>query len=138
MGDSSASELIWTVHRLRENRFRSIVLIILLGLICLLVYAAFLNLWLTVIAAVLLVGSLRGFFLPVRYTLNQDKIIIRTSFGQTAKNWSLFKSYYVDKNGILLSPFEGKSRLENFRGVYLLCNGNTKEVEEFIKSRIAR
>ncbi|MBI4712517.1 MAG: hypothetical protein HY762_04335 [Planctomycetes bacterium] len=68
-----SGELTWTTHRLTENWFRSIILIILLGLICLLVYTAFLNLWLTVLAVLLLFGSLRGFFLPVRYTLNRLK-----------------------------------------------------------------
>ena len=37
---------------------------------------------------------------------------------------------------VLLSPFGHPSRLENFRGIYLIFNENKNEIVEFIKSHI--
>lgn len=46
---------------------------------------------------------------------------------------SMFRSFYPDKRGVLLSPFTRPSRLENFRGVYVRYDGNKDEVDAFVK-----
>jgi hypothetical protein len=52
------------------------------------------------------------------------------------KDWSIYRSCYPDKNGILLSPFVRPSRLENFRGIYLMFADNGEEVTRFVKAHI--
>jgi hypothetical protein len=54
------------------------------------------------------------------------------------KDWSQFRSCYPDKNGILLSPFAHPSRLENFRGLYLMFEGNRDAVTACVKGRLAK
>jgi hypothetical protein len=49
------------------------------------------------------------------------------------KGWSEFRSYYVDREGLLLSPFTERSRLERFRGVSLQFHGNRDEVVAFVE-----
>jgi hypothetical protein len=44
----------------------------------------------------------------------------------------------VDKNGVLLSPFAGRSRLENFRGVYVRFGQNKDQVVNFVRSKIEK
>ena len=44
--------------------------------------------------------------------------------------------YYVDKSGVLLSPFIRPSRLENFRGLYVRFAGNKDEVMRIVSERI--
>jgi hypothetical protein len=128
--------LEWFVNPSRKSASKTSLLVIFLILTCILVYIAFHSMVLTVISALLLAGSLIKFFISTRYSLNQESVEIITPFGKTVKKWESFKSFYPDKNGIFLSPFEGKSRLENFRGLYLLFNGNEKEVTEFVKGNI--
>ncbi len=57
-------------------------------------------------------------------------------FRKQSRKWDSFKTYYPDKNGIFLSPFAHKTRLENFRGLYIRLKENRKEVLDFIKQKI--
>jgi hypothetical protein len=50
--------------------------------------------------------------------------------------WDQFRSYYPDRNGVLLSPFVRPSRLENFRGFYLRFDGQSEDVLRVVKERI--
>jgi hypothetical protein len=92
----------------------------------------------TLISVFILLGALSPFFLPTDYELTSDKIKVRFFFTQKEKEWSIYRSFYVDKNGVLLSPFEGPSRLENFRGIYIRFDQNRDQVVEFVSSRIKK
>jgi len=91
-----------------------------------------------VLSVVILLGSLSSFFLPTHYELDQEKIKVRFFLTKREREWSAFRSFYVDKNGVLLSPFAKPSRLENFRGIYVRFNQNKDQVVDFVKSRIQR
>ena len=39
-----------------------------------------------------------------------------------------------EKNGVFISPFPVRTRLENFRGLYLVYNDNRRDVIEGIRS----
>ena len=53
------------------------------------------------------------------------------------KLWSDFRSFYADRNGVLLSPFARPSRLENFRGVYVrFGRSNRDEIRDFIRRKV--
>lgn len=130
------SELKWTSHPLKEDKRKSAILIAFLVLIVLLVSLSFDSIALTALSAVLLVGSLRAFFIPTRYALDEKGISVESPVGKRTRSWSEFKSYYADNNGVLLSPFPDKSILESFRGVYLMCRNNRQEVIDFIKTKI--
>lgn len=103
------------------------------------VYLATGSLLFLTIAIVMLLGSLSGFFLPTEYELYADKIKVRYFLSNLEKEWKSYRSFYVDKNGILLSPFTKPSRLESFRGIYLRLDRNSEikdKVIDFIKSKI--
>ena len=85
-----------------------------------------------------MLGSLSSFFLPTQYLLDNDKVRIKFFFTIREKKWGMFRSYYVDKNGVLLSPFEKPSRLENFRGQYIRFDRNKDQVVNFVKSKIGK
>lgn len=90
------------------------------------------------LALVILFLSLSRFYLPIRYRLSDRRIMIKTMTQTLYKDWSVYRTCYPDKNGVLLSPFIQPSRLENFRGVYLLFNGNAHAVTEFVKAHIGQ
>lgn len=90
------------------------------------------------LALVILFLSLSRFYLPIRYRLTDRRIMIKTMTQTLYKDWSIYRSCYQDKNGVLLSPFIEPSRLENFRGVYLLFNDNAPAVMAFVKTHIGQ
>jgi hypothetical protein len=128
--------LRWSTHPIKRSAKISILVILLLFVIWLLVYLTTFSPLLTVLSVVIMLGSLSPFFLPTYYELDEKKVRVRFFFNTKEKEWTTFRSFYVDKNGVLLSPFERPSRLENFRGFYVRFNQNKEEVVDFVKSRI--
>jgi hypothetical protein len=135
---SSETVLKWSTHPVRKKAWISILVVLFLFVIWALVYLATLNLFFVAFSVVVLLGSLSSFFLPTYYELDNEKVKIRFFFTLKEKKWGMFRSCYVDKNGVLLSPFEKPSRLENFRGIYIRFNQNKDEVVDFVKSKIGQ
>ena len=129
-------KLEWIVHPLIANWKVSVGLIAFLIALCTAIYFSFNSLTFLFLSIIFLVGSLSPFFFPTTYTINDDGINIKTVFRKSSKNWGYYKSYYPDKNGILLSPFPHPSRLENFRGLYVRFNNNKADVVNFVKQRL--
>ena len=127
----------WTVHPLCDSWKRSVLLFLFLTVIFSTVYFFWRSAWVTLFSAILLLGSLYRYFVPFRYELHADGLVITSLFYRVTKSWSDFRSFYVDRNGILLSPFAKPSRLENFRGLYVRFGSNRLEVIEFIKRKIS-
>ena len=118
----------------RTVRTTVLVTVFVLGMPILLAvwYGAFYGL----LGILILGGSLLSFFLPTDYILT-DLAVARRYLGIVQKRkWSEFRSYYPDKNGVLLSPFPGPSRLENFRGMYLRFEGNRDEALAVVADRV--
>lgn len=121
---------------MKKNILITILVILFLFVVWLVVYLATFSLFLTGLSVVIMLASLSSFFLPTRYELNQEKVKIRFFLTMREREWSAFRSFYVDKNGVLLSPFAKPSRLENFRGIYVRFNRNKDQVVEFVKSKM--
>ena len=90
----------------------------------------------TVLALVIMLGSLAKFYFPTSYKLTDKTVAVKTTTTTITKEWSQYRSFYPDKNGVLLSPFAEPSRLENFRGIYLMFAENRDEVIAFVKAHI--
>jgi hypothetical protein len=133
---SSDTRLEWTVHPIKRNWKVSVGVITFLVALCATIYFSFNSLALLALSVTILVCSLAPFFFPTTYTLQDDCIIVKSLLRRFSKEWASFKSYYPDRNGILLSPFPSPSRLENFRGIYVRFWYNKTEVVDFIKERI--
>jgi hypothetical protein len=130
-------ELTWTVHPLKQDVKKSVFLIAFIILICLLTYLNFSNPAFAVMAFVLLVISMRRFFIRTYYRLDESGIVINSLGSHKKLSWDYFKSFYEDKHGILLSPFKDKSYLENFRGAYLILPDQKRaQILDFIKKSI--
>jgi hypothetical protein len=102
------------------------------------VYLTTFSILMTVISICILLGALAPFFLPTEYELTPDKIRVRFLFSQKEKEWTSYRSFYPDKNGVLLSPFEKPSRLENFRGIYIRFDRNQDQVVKLVSSKIQK
>jgi hypothetical protein len=131
--------LEWVCHPAKRNRNVTILVSIFIVVIVVVVYfATDHSVLFPVLAFLVLFGSLASFYFPTRYRMTEDEIIVKTRMQTIVKRWSQYRTYYVDKNGILLSPFVRRSRLENFRGTYIKFWYNKDEVVAFVKERIER
>jgi hypothetical protein len=130
-------ELSWTVHPLKKDIKKSVFLIAFIILICLLTYLNFSNPAFAVMAFVLLMISMRRFFLRTYYKLDESGVTINSLGSRKKLQWNYFKNFYEDRQGILLSPFKDKSYLENFRGAYLILPEQERpQILDFIKKSI--
>lgn len=136
----------WTAHPLKADQKKSMLLISIILLISLLVLLTANSVGFALVALTLLVFSTRQFFMPTVYNLNSEGVEVRFLGTTKKRHWGYFSSYYEDRNGILLSPFNDRSRLEAFRGVYLIITGlpdsggtvvNKEQVRNFIKHHIS-
>ena len=129
--------LSWTVHPLVENRRKSVLLGLFLIFLLFGIYWSFQSIYVVLFSAIFLLGSLYKYFLPFHHQCEADKLIIRSCCYKLERSWETFRSFYVDANGVLLSPFAHPTRLENFRGVYVRFGKHTsEEVVNFITSKI--
>ncbi|KPK99486.1 MAG: hypothetical protein AMJ91_07580 [candidate division Zixibacteria bacterium SM23_73_3] len=135
---SEKAVLKWSSHPVRKKTFVSILVITFLFVIWLVVYLTTFSLFLTALSVVIMLVSLSSFFLPTHYELDQEKVKIRFFLTKREREWSAFRSFYVDKNGVLLSPFAKPSRLENFRGIYVRFYQNKDQVVDFVRSKIEK
>ena len=138
MSHAPPTTLSWTVHPLVENRRKSVLLGLFLVLLLLIIYLGFQLVYVVVLSAIFLIGSLYKYFLPFHHQFEADKFIITgCCFYKLERSWDTFHSFYVDANGVLLSPFAHPTRLENFRGVYVRFGKHSpEEIVNFITQKI--
>lgn len=131
------STLSWTVHPIVENWRKSVLLGLFLALLLFGIYLGFQSIYVALISGIVLLGSLYKYFLPFHHQCEADRLIITSCCYRLERSWETFRSFYVDANGVLLSPFARPTRLENFRGVYVQFGKHTpEEVVDFITSKI--
>jgi len=129
--------LAWSVHPIKRKPLVSAAVTLFVILIALVVYGWMQSLWFMMLALVIMLGSLAKFYFPTSYKLSGRGVTVKTTTQTLFKEWRIYRSCYPDKKGILLSPFAEPSRLENFRGLYVMFEGNSEQVTAFCKERIA-
>ena len=130
--------LAWTVHPMKRRPLVAVAVTLFIMLIGAIVFYSTESRLFAVLALVILFASVAKYYFPTSYRLSDLKITIKSTTQTLHKEWSLYRSCWPDKNGILLSPFAEQSRLENFRGIYLLFNDNREAVTAFVKARLNR
>ncbi len=128
--------IVWSTLPLVERPLTSVAVLLFIGLILFFIYSWFQSLYWVALAGIVLFMSLSAYFVPTRYELYEEYIIIRRFITTQTKHWSDFKRLYADKNGAFLSPFEKPNRLENFRGVFLRIPRNRAQILAFLKQKI--
>ena len=137
MTDGTPPRYSWTIHPLRDSWKRTLLLLVFLAAFFAGVYLSFQSISVTILSAICLICSLYRYFVPSRYEFYDDRVVVIAFSRRLMKPWSDFRSFYADRNGVLLSPFERPSRLENFRGVYVrFGNGRRSEILDFIKRKV--
>jgi len=130
--------LSWTSWPMLRSPVRAVLAVAFVVLTAGTIQALFRTTYFTVVAVLLVWGQIAGFFLPTRFSLTRDGVCVKGLVSKREKSWSEFRSHYVDKEGVLLSPFIERSRLERFRGVSLQFHDNRDEVVAFVEHMMAR
>ena len=129
--------LTWKCHPAKRSKPKT------LGVVAIMHALMFFTIWYTqsvFIGAVVMMAmtlSLGAYFFPTWYTMDAEGVTVKTLITKFKRPWSMFRSHWVDKNGVLLSPFPHASRLENFRGLFVRYERNRPEVVEFVKRFVA-
>ncbi len=124
--------LSWISHPARIRRTAAILVLLFMHAVFVVVYLATDSFFMVILAGVIFMGTLSTFFFPTRYEISKDRIKVKYLVNKVEKEMRHFRSFYPDKNGVLLSPFTRPSRLENFRGLYVRYHLNKEEVDSFI------
>ena len=130
--------LEWTCHPVKRKPLVSALITLFIILVGVTIYLTTYSRMFTILGLVILLMSLAKFYFPTRFKLSDRGVTIKTTTQTLFKEWKIYRSCYPDKKGILLSPFVEPSRIENFRGLYVMFEGNADEVTAFVKQRIQR
>jgi hypothetical protein len=116
-----------------KSPWRAVAAVAIIGLLGWTIQSLTRNAFFTTVGLLLVWGQVASFFVPTRYALTDENVLVRGLLAKKEKPWSGFRSYHVDREGVLLSPFVGRSRLERFRGLSLQFHGNRSEVMSFVE-----
>ena len=130
--------LEWSVWPAKEKPLLSLGLTVLLIAIWVAVGYIYREAVWVLLAVILLLGAVAPFFVITRYRLDEEGVSMKRYVTTMKKRWEELRSYYPDKNGVLVSPFAKPSRLENFRGVYLRFGGNREKVLAALEQNIGQ
>jgi|WetSurMetagenome_2_1015567.scaffolds.fasta_scaffold304897_2 hypothetical protein len=130
--------LEWVSHPAKRNMRTTVIVTLFLFLLLVVIYFMTFSVWFTVLGFMILYGSLSSFYFPTRYKFSEKEITIKTTMQTLKKQWSQYRSFYPDKNGVLLSPFVRPTRLENFRGIYIRFAKNREDVIAFVKMMLVK
>ena len=128
--------LEWITHPMKKRPVAAVLVSAFIILIPLMVLYISQSKWFAMLSMIVLFASVAKFYFPTKFILTDRDVTVKGSTQTITKKWSEFRSFYPDKNGVLLSPFIGPSRLENFRGLYLICNDNRQMVIDCIKKYV--
>ncbi len=123
------------VFKMQKKKFYQGVFAVLI--INLLIGMIFKDSLFVVISFVASIISLNEIFFPQKYIILEKGIYIDKFTHKIKHSFAFYKKVYLDKNGIFLSPFAKKSRLDDFRGVLIkMPKELRKEFKAYIEDQI--
>lgn len=134
---AAAAVLNWSCHPFRKRPLVSVLVTLFVIIAVAYVYYSFDSLGFALLTFIVFSLSLARYYFPTHYRLSEKGVTIKTPTQTISKQWSEYRSFYPDKNGVLLSPFAEPSRLENFRGIYLMYGGKREQIISYINKYIS-
>ena len=97
--------LEWTTHPIKRRPWTAIGVTLFIFVVSFVVLVATDSQWFGFVALVVLFASVAKFYMPTKFRLSEKEVMIKSTTQTIKKPWSMFRSFYPDKNGVLLSPF---------------------------------
>lgn len=85
------------------------------------------SVFLTAVAAVVLVAGVAPFLFPTEYKIDDWGLEARGLFRTRARPWSELRRLEVGPGAALVSPLARRSRLDRYRGIYLLFDSADRD-----------
>ncbi len=130
-------KISWTSHPARENPVK-LGMVVTITTLFLIFFWFVAGPWWCVLTIVVVFLSLYSFWLPTRYTLDDEGIEVSRFLYRRRFPWSRFRRYEIDRGGIFLGTFRKPSRLDPFRGLYLLGAQKEPEAADLVKRMLNR
>jgi len=87
----------------------------------------------TVVITLILLIYFSSIYLSTRFTIDSDGIALSRWLITKRLPWNRVRSIVEEKTGVFISPFPVRTRLENFRGIFLFFRNNRDEVINCIR-----
>lgn len=131
-------ELTWTVSLYREHPLKTVIVSVFILFFWISVHIMFQEAVFTVLAIFFLSVSVAPYFFRTIYKFDNDGVTVRTRFRTVRRRWREFRRCVFTANGLCLSPMSAPSRLEAFRGLYLIVPAELQSraaeaAEQFMK-----
>ena len=137
MPNSRPETLYWTVHPLlQESRFKSTSLIAIISILSVTVGSSFEGTGWGFLTFAVLTAAMSRYFLPTRYTLNDQGVTISHLGNRKHLPWAGFHRAVPQPDGVFLSPFNSPHRLDTFRGCFIRFRDNQNEVLNVVQNHI--
>lgn len=131
--------LAWTAHPARRRPRDLALVAAVLFLTAGAVLVSFESLFMTALAAVIVVLSIASFLFPTHYRLSEEGIEERRLGMRRARRWVDLRRLEIGRGAALVSPFARKSWLDRSRGFLLLFDGADRQaVIAELERRIGR
>ncbi|MGQ9708048.1 MAG: hypothetical protein ACUVUR_04155 [bacterium] len=128
-------EISWVVHRAREKPIKTVIVALVMLLFIILTFFS-LGAGLAVVALLVLGVATHSYFLPVYYRLDEQGVTVDKRIFKYRYEWQRFRRFFLTENGVVLSPFDRPSFLDNFRGVHLLLPIDRTAIVNYLKGRL--
>lgn len=111
--------LEWQVHLARSRPQRAVGVLVAAFISAALCFFLFRNWLYAGFCVVAIVSATTEFLFPIRYRLDAEGAEMRNLHNWRRIAWSEVKKAYLLEDGVKLSPLRLRTRLEQFRGVFL-------------------
>jgi hypothetical protein len=137
-------KLAWRVHPAGERPHLGALILALIVVFSLLVGLWMKGAYWSIFAFGVLFLSLEAFFLPSRFELDAQGVVVHKPFSQASRPWGQFHRVVFDPFGVTLSPFSRRSWLDPYRAVRLRFPGGSgasagpgrEEVRRFVLAHV--
>lgn len=134
-----AGEISWSVHPAAEQRGRTLAVVAVLAVAALLTFRVSGSALLGATALLVLLLSVRAWFLPRRYVLDRRGASESGPLCRTRRlDWTMVRRVQAARAGIHLSPRHAESRLLPDRGLFLRTAANNAAVLAAVQAWTAR
>jgi hypothetical protein len=131
-------QCVWTCHPLREEPvLKSILLSAAIAGSCAVMTVSLGSAVYGAISLVVLLGATMDYFLPTRYVIDAEGAAWKQLVWRR-RPWAAFRRVVRHPDGVFLSPFRQRSRLDSFRGVFLRFGAGVcgDEIDLLVRSHV--
>lgn len=129
----------WRIFLARQNPGKAVSVVILIFICAYLVQLGTEDLLLSLASFLVLFMAVSSYYVPVRYLFTDTHIYRLTIFSRQSRQWEAFHNYQSNGNYIRLTTMKKSSRLDNYRGMLLICPTRKKdEILAFVEAKIEK